>query len=267
MRALRRRLEVRRLGASGSASRGEQAVVARAATASAARPSPPAVRARKLPAVERPAVHRRHSRVVNSSRFSSARATPTHTAVVLRAELPLRCDQLGQHRQLAVASAAGPGTARTRSGAARRPSSPRLPHALAQGARALDEDRVVEQRQRLQRRDAPVAPRARLVAVGPVERRQRRVRQRPLHVDVDAAAVAVAAGHLQRLGRELLVEQPVRERRHDRRPARPAATAARSPRGPGRGRSRPRRGSGSAGRAARCSGRASRPRAAATTCR
>ena len=45
------------------------------------------------------------------------------------------------------------------------------------------------------------------------------MRERPLCVDVDPAPVPVRPGHLQSFVRELLIEQPLRERGHDRRAA------------------------------------------------
>ena len=205
-------------GASGSASR-RAGRPARAATR--ARPAPcrrgaGEEAARRSSGVGGASVY---SRVVNSSRLSSARATPTRPPRPSRRASAAAATSSRQHGQLRARSAgARPGTARTRTGAGRRRRPPDFAQRVRR-ARAAHSTKTgsLSSVSACSGVDAPVAARARRVAVGRRRTtRERRVRQRALHVDVDAAAVPVAVGHLQRLVRELLLEQPV------------AGTAARS---------------------------------------
>ena len=91
------------------------------------------------------------------------------------------------------------------------------PSSSAQRLRGLDEDRVVEQRQRLQRRVRDLAPGDAGLAAGAVEGREHRERGRALAERVQPAAVAVLA----------LADLPGERRRTSPRSSRPAAAAGR----------------------------------------
>ena len=166
-------------------------------------------------------------------------------------------------------SAAGPGRAGTHTGADRGRSPGRADRSRIRAARPpgdLDEGRVVEQRQGLERRVGPEPPRAGLHAAGRIEGRQERVRRGPPEERVEPAAIAVRAGiGLPRALHLTQVHHALGLGREDARAADDARqeTAARS--GRRRGSARRRGGAAPAATAADCRDRPPGPPGAPAT--
>ena len=213
-----------------------------------------------------------YSRVTNSSRFSSVRASATQAAASAPVDAGGSCrgpasfaaalgvgsalrEQVvvaaGRARPapLAVGSRARHEPEGVARAARRSPPGDSVDDPPAQGLGALDEDRSfssvsacsgVFERSRRTRAD---------VRVGGVEGHQHRVRAGPLEPGVQAAAIAVGAGALDPLGAAGVGQlgDPGRLRRTDARPADARLRAARWRPAPRRGRSRPRAAAGSAG--------------------